>query len=380
LNILVIKPSSLGDVVQALPVLKSLHEKYPGARIDWLVNDALADILLDNPRLRAVLRWDRASWRTPTQFFRAVRNAASIVRRLRAARYDLVIDLQGLFRSAVLAALSGGKVTVGFADGREMSPWFYDEKIEAPRDQMHSVDRYVLAAAGETSDPKEFPINFSASDTERAKTVLHRLGYDHEKLLVILVPAARWPTKRWPSNSFASLAHRFVEDYGVQVGIIGSRGDALLAQHIASLADCETIDFSGHTTLKQLAYLLSKAAVVVGNDSGPIHVAAAVGAPVVALYGPTSSLRTGPYGTQHTVLTAGLACSPCFSRTCNSLAECMTAIPVDAVFLACEPYLKKRKTEMEADSRGHHGPDKPAPFRNAVRKDSGEPSSSSRTT
>ncbi len=380
MNILVIKPSSLGDVVQALPVLKCLHEKCPGARIDWLVNDDLADILLDNPCLRAVLRWDRASWRTPRQFFRAMRNAASVVRRLRGARYDLVIDLQGLFRSAVLAALSGGKVTVGFADGREMSPWFYDEKIEAPRDQMHSVDRYVLAAAGEPTAPKEFPINFSASDIEQAKTVLLRLGYDHEKPLVILVPGARWPTKRWPSNSFASLAHRLVEEYGVQVGLIGSRGDALLVQHIASLAGCETIDFSGHTTLKQLAYVLSKAAVVVGNDSGPIHVAAAVGAPVVALYGPTSSLRTGPYGTQHTVLTGGLACSPCLSRKCSSLVECMTAIPVDAVFLACDPYLRERKTEPEAASRGYHGPDGPASSRNAVRRDSGEASFSSQPT
>ena len=164
---------------------------------------------------------------------------------------------------------------------------------------MHSVDRYVLAAAGETSAPREFPINFSASDTERAKTVLHRLGYDHEKLLVILVPAARWPTKRWPSNSFASLAHRFVEDYGMQVGIIGSRGDALLARHIASLADCETIDFSGHTTLKQLAYLLSKAAVVVG-----VGVAAGVGLVVAAEVGVTGG------GVAVTKMTTGVGDGP----------------------------------------------------------------------
>jgi heptosyltransferase-1 len=342
-NILIIKPSSLGDVVQALPVLKSLQHEYPDARIDWLVNDELADILLENPYLHAVHRWDRTSWRKPQCLFNALRNAAGAVRELRRAKYDVVIDLQGLLRSALLAFLSGGKTVVGFADGREMAPAFYRKKVEAPTDEMHSVDRYVSAVGGDIVAEKEFSIRFSAEEVQGAEALLHQVQYGSDKPLALFVPSARWPTKRWPPESFAALAERVVGKEVAQVGVVGSGGDRVLTERIASLAECHVMDFSGRTTLKELAYLMSKADVVVGNDSGPMHLAAAVGSPVVALYGPTSALRTGPYGRNHTVLTSGLPCSPCFSRKCSSSAACMKSISVETVFEACLPYCEKAK-------------------------------------
>ena len=349
MNILIIKPSSLGDVVQALPVLKLLRRKYPHARIDWLVNDALADILLDNPYLHTVHRWDRASWRQPRRFVRAFRNAASVVRRLRQTDYDVVIDLQGLLRSALLAFLSGGKTVIGFANSREMAPMFYRERVAIPTENMHSVDRYVLAVGGDVTHEIEFPMGLPRKDERSTEALLDRMGYDNGKPLVIFAPAARWPTKRWPAQNFAALAEGLVKKQGAEVGFVGSPGDAVLARRIVSLSRCRMMDFSARTTLKQLACLLREADVVVGNDSGPIHVAAALGTPVIGLYGPTSPLKTGPYGRTHTVLTSGLRCSPCFSRTCSISAECMRAISVESVFEACRPYLDKAKRK-----RGSH--------------------------
>jgi lipopolysaccharide heptosyltransferase I len=354
MNILIIKPSSLGDVVQALPVLEVLHERFPSAQIDWLVNEEIADILSGNPFLRTVHLWDRASWRKPRLLPAAMGRTARLLRELRRARYDLILDLQGLLRSSLMARLSGGREIVGFADARELAPLFYHRKVRAPVAAMHSVERYVLAVGGNPSRGKQFPIVFSAREKQAANTLLARADYDINRPLVIFVVGARWATKQWPPENFAALAEKLAASDGAQVALIGSRSEAPLASRIASTCRCPMLDFSGKTTLKQLAYLFQRAKVVVGNDSGPTHIAAAVGTPVVALYGPTSPVRTGPYGEQHAVLTSSLPCSPCFRRMCKLGTPCMTDISVEAVYRACKPFLQKREdavTQQRTDCR-----------------------------
>ena len=342
MNILIIKPSSLGDVVQALPVLEVLRETFPSAQIDWLVNEEIGDILSGNPYLRTVHLWDRASWRTLRLLPTAIRGTARLLQRLRRERYDLILDLQGLLRSALIARFSGGKQIVGFADAREMAPLFYHRQVRAPVGDMHSVERYVLAAGvrGQGSGIREFPIVFSEHERHAAERLLAELKRDATCPLVVFVVGARWETKHWPPENFAALAEQVVGRHGVEVGLVGSRGDSPLARRIASMCGCAMLDFSGKTSLKQLAYLFQRAEVVVGNDSGPIHIAAAVGAPVVALYGPTSPARTGPYGEPHKILTTSLPCSPCFRRTCNLGTPCMREISVETVYRACEPFLQ----------------------------------------
>ncbi|MDP2896775.1 MAG: lipopolysaccharide heptosyltransferase I [bacterium] len=354
MNILIIKPSSLGDVVQALPVLKVLHERYPGAHIDWLVNEEIADILSGNPFLRTVHLWDRTSWRKPRLLPAAIRRTARLLRRLRRERYDLVLDLQGLLRSSLMARLSGGREIVGFADARELAPLFYHKKVRAPVAAMHSVERYILAVGGNPSRGRQFPIVFSAREKQSAERLFTQAKRDTARSLVVFVVGARWATKQWPPENFAALAEKLAASDGAQVALIGSQSEAPLACRIASTCGCAMMDFSGKTTLKQLAYLFQGAKVVVGNDSGPTHIAAAVGTPVVALYGPTSPVRTGPYGEQHTVLTTSLPCSPCFRRTCDQGTSCMTDISVESVYRACKPYLQKREhavTQQRADRR-----------------------------
>jgi heptosyltransferase-1 len=339
LKILIIKPSSLGDVVQALPVAKRLQEKYPDARIDWLVNKEFGDILSGNPSLHTVYLWDRENWRRLQTFSAALGHASGVVKNLRAQRYDLVLDLQGLFRSGLLASLSCGKRIVGFADAREKAAVFYHQKVDAPVREIHSVERYLLAAGVKPSGDEEFPIVFSSEDTASTENLLTEMGYEQDRPLAILVPGARWESKRWPPGNFVSLAERLAENQIAQVGFAGARGEKRFLEENPPQTDCRIMDFIGKTNLKQLAYLLKKADIVVGNDSGPTHIAAAVETPVVAFYGPTSPRCTGPFGPDHSVLKSRRKCRPCFSRTCDRAAVCMADISVQEAYEACAKHL-----------------------------------------
>jgi heptosyltransferase I len=322
------------------------------------VNKESGDILSGNPYLRSVHLWDRASWRKLRLLPEAIRKAAGVLRELRRARYDLVLDLQGLFRSALLARLSGGKRIVGFEDAREFAPLFYHRKVRAPVGDMHSVERYILAAGGRDQGPgvREFPIVFSERESQAVENLLTDARRDVTRPLVVFVVGARWETKQWPPENFAALAETLVTSQAAEVALVGSRGDSPLANRIVSACRCPILDFSGMTTLKQLACLFQQAKVVVGNDSGPIHIAAAVGAPVVALYGPTSPARTGPYGEQHKILITSLPCSPCFRRTCELGTPCMREISVETVHRACEPFLHTHEDPLTRQQAGHTSP------------------------
>lgn len=326
-RILFIKPSSMGDIVHALPTLAALRRRYPQAHIAWLVKRQWAGLL---ERVEGIDRvWavepGMAGW-------------LSVAPRLRAERFDLAVDLQGLFRSALMARLAGCPVRVGFANGREGSPFFYSLRVPVPTQEMHAVDRYLLAAdalGAARPTPPQFHFNISPADREQVSDVLVRAGVRAGLPWIAMNLSARWPTKRWPLDSFAAVADRLHEEGAGPVVLIGGPDDRADAKTMKALAKTPSIvDVTGLTPLDRLPALLQAASVLVTNDSGPMHVAAAVGTPVVALFGPTSPVRTGPYGTQHRVLTHPLPCSPCFSRRCTHAIdrECLTGIaPAEVV-------------------------------------------------
>jgi len=320
-RILFIKPSSLGDIVHALPTLAALRQHYPQAHIAWLVKRQWADLL---ERVEGIDRvWavgpGLAGWLSETS-------------RLRAERFDLAVDLQGLFRSALMARLAGCPVRIGFANGREGSPWFYSQQVAVPTSEMHAVDRYLLVAdalgAARPATP-QFRFNISQVDREQVSDVLSRAGVRAGSPWIAMNVSARWPTKRWPAESFAAVADRLHQEGAGPVVLIGGADDRADAQAMKALVKTSSIiDITGLTPLGLLPALLQAASVLVTNDSGPMHVAAAVGTPVVALFGPTSPVLTGPYGTRHRVLTHQIPCSPCFSRRCRHSVdrECLTGI------------------------------------------------------
>lgn len=319
-RILLIKPSSLGDIVHTLPVVSAIKGQWPDAHLTWLVKRQWAELV---ERVEGV---DRVWPVDPT-----VRSWVTQGSALRAERFDLAIDLQGLFRSAALARLSNAPMRVGFANGREGSPWFYTHRVPVVNPDMHAVDRYLLVPSElgiALAQRPRFSFRLLDEDLATVRPLFERGGHSIDKPWVAINFGARWSTKRWSLASFAAVANQLYESHREPVVIIGSTADRQHVDQFLTQLQRPFIDVSGAVPLRCLPALLSKAAVMITNDSGPMHIAAACETPVIAMFGPTSAVRTGPYGTGHRVLTGTVPCSPCFSRTCrhDPEMECLRSI------------------------------------------------------
>jgi len=335
-HILFIKPSSLGDIIHAMPACAAIRRAYPKARLTWLVKRQWAGLV---DRIDGVDRvWPVES---------TLKGWLSQVSPLRAERFDLAVDLQGLFRSAAIGWLGGSSLLVGFANGREGSPWFYSRLVPVPQLEMHAVDRYLLVAkavgAVESGAP-EFRFRIPQTDYEEVDRLLSRSGVTPEMSWVAMNVSARWPTKRWPAASFAEVADRLQQEGCGAVVMIGGPDERADVAAVNGMMKTPAIDLAGVTTVGLLPALLSRASLLITNDSGPMHVAAAVSTPVVALFGPTSAVRTGPCGVGHRVLATEISCRPCLSRTCHNPVqlECLTRISHEQVFVAVRDQLAVR--------------------------------------
>lgn len=336
-RLLIIKPSSLGDVAHALPTVAALRRRFQTARLTWLVKREWAEVLEGNPDIDEVLAVDLSFSGWP-----------AAIQRVRAGRFDLVVDLQGLLRSALLSKVSGAPVRVGFANGREGSPWFYTDRVPVPILGMHAVDRYLLiprflGASAEPPPVSDFPLPADPAADDRVSALLASEHIRSGTVLVAMNPTARWATKQWSPASCAETADRLQQQGDVRVVLIGGGEDRVVGERVIRHMRTVPIDLIGKTTLKELIALLRRALVLVTNDSGPMHLAAAVGTPVVALFGPTDPARTGPYGPGHVVLRSGVPCSPCFSRRCTNanLMECLTTIRAEQVVEAATKLMNR---------------------------------------
>jgi lipopolysaccharide heptosyltransferase II len=270
-----------------------------------------------------------------------------VVPPLRAAAFDLVIDLQGLFRSGAITWLTGCPTRVGFANAREGSPFCYTQRITVPTADMHAVDRYLRIASAVGATPKgapEFRIGLPSTDRERVDRLLKGRGVAPGAPWIAINVSARWETKRWPSKHFAAVADALQQERLGPVALIGGPDDRAATQAVLREMHTTPVDLTGQTTPELLPALLASASLLLTNDSGPMHIAAAMGTPVVALFGPTSPLRTGPYGAEHRVLRSGVPCSPCFSRTCRNPVpfECVASLDPKTVIEAVREYLALR--------------------------------------
>ena len=335
-RILIIKPSSLGDVIHALPTLAALRDRFPSAHIAWLVKRHWAGVL---ERVEGLDRiWPVES---------GLQGWLRIVPPLRAAAFDLVIDLQGLFRSGAMAWLTGCPTRVGFANAREGSPLCYTQRVTVPMSDMHAVDRYLLIASAVGASPKgtpEFRTRLPSTDRERIAQLLKGCGLVPGAPWIAMNVSARWDTKRWSPEHFAAVADALQEEGLGPVALIGGPDDRAASQAVLRSMHTTTIDLTGQTSPELLPALLASASLLLTNDSGPMHIAAAMGTPVVALFGPTSPLRTGPYGAEHRVLRSEVPCSPCFSRSCRNPVqlECLATIDPKTVIDAVREQLALR--------------------------------------
>lgn len=346
-RILIIKPSSIGDVVNALPFLSSLRRRYPDRHIAWLVEEEAAELLLGHPLLDRVIVSGRRRWarevRTPFRGSTALQEIVTLIAELRQGRYDLVVDLQGLLKSALMVICTGARFRVGLAGSREGSERALTHVVPLPPGPLHAVDRYLEAARFLGADPlsKAFVFPSRPEDGARAEALLAEAEVRPNAVVVALNPQARWRTKLWDEERFARLGDVLARRHGARILVIGSSSDLLRARRLASHMSLAPFVATGRTDLKVLIALLQRIDLLVTVDSGPMHLAAALGTPLVALFGATDPRLIGPYGGDGVVLRVPLPCSPCSKRRCQIETDrlCMRSISVEEVAEAASALL-----------------------------------------
>ncbi|WP_020588406.1 lipopolysaccharide heptosyltransferase I [Desulfobacter curvatus] len=341
MNILIVKMSAIGDVIHTLPALNALRDHFPEARITWLVEEAAADLVIGHPSVDNVIvskrkRWIRSLF--SSSFPSALIKILSFIRALRETEYDMIIDFQGLLKSGVMVMLARGKKRIGFDKGMEhaeCSHLFYNHRIAPVSMEIHALKRglMMIQALGVKADKVEYRLPVTPGARAAVHTLLKKNGIPAKEKFICINPQATWETKLWDNGKFADLSDRIQEQYGARIVFTGGPEDRPVIDTIISMTNKTCVNLAGLTTLKMLAALYEQADVLVTTDTGPMHLGAAAGTRVVAIFGSTAPWRTGPYGSDHVVVRSAGRCSPCFNRECEH-RTCMHDISVDQVMSA----------------------------------------------
>ncbi|MDE3041432.1 MAG: putative lipopolysaccharide heptosyltransferase III [Nitrospirota bacterium] len=334
-NVLIIKLRYLGDVLLATPTVRAIKVARPDVRVTMMVNRGTEDVLSGNPDLDEIMVLDKGSlaaqWR--------------LIAGLRRHRFDTVIDLTDGDRSAFLSWISGAPVRIGFNDEHRWRGRCYTQVVQPVPCVRHRIDRDLEALkpmgiqAGST-DPQLW---LTPEEENSGNQLLDQLGVQRSQSMVILQPGARYWFKAWPADRFAELADRLTAEYHCQVLIGGSAQEANLAHQIVHAAKCRPIVLAGQAGIKTFAAILKRSVLFVGNDSGAMHIATAVGTPVVALFGPSNPQEWGPRGGACEVIYKELDCRACFHPTCQRGDQnCMKLIAIDEVMAAATRLLGER--------------------------------------
>ncbi|MFQ5461251.1 MAG: lipopolysaccharide heptosyltransferase II [Phycisphaerae bacterium] len=335
-RILLIKPSSLGDIIHALPVLHGLRRRFENAQIDWLIGKPFVPLLAGHPEISELIPFDRKRFGRVGRSWSATKEFTRFLRSLRQRRYDLIVDIQGLFRSGFMARATGAAVRIGFRDAREGAWIFYNRHLTPATKDMHAVTRNWLAAAplGFADAPIRFDLGENASCGQEARALLQTAPAAPATRWVAVIPGARWETKVWPPDRFSQTIDRLQATSDIRCVLVGGPDDVDLCAGIARACTSSPLNLAGKTTLPLLTGVLREADCILGHDSGAMHLGAALDRPLVCITGPTNPIRTGPYQRLDDVLRLDLACSPCYLRRlaqCGHQHQCMRDLSVDMI-------------------------------------------------
>ncbi|HEG43567.1 MAG TPA: glycosyltransferase family 9 protein [Phycisphaerales bacterium] len=302
-NILILKPSALGDIVLALPALASLRASSPEAKITWFVRPEFAPLLNSVPNLDDMIIFDRKLlgkwWCCPKAFAELVR----LVTKLRKGEFDLVIDLQGLLRTAIFSWFTGCKKRFGMKKARELASIFYTHKISLEDNAVHVIDCYekIITATGAS----KITLNYDLSPTPEAVESVTKLLAEYELTYgnyIVFIAGAAHSHKCWPPEYFAALAERINAEFTLPVIAIGTKTEKQIIENIKANTNVPIVNFAGLTDISQLVAILSGASLTVTNDTGPGHIAVALGKPVVMIFGPTNPARINPYRCKNAIV------------------------------------------------------------------------------
>ena len=341
-RILIVKPSSLGDVVHTLPLVHAIKRCFPSCYIGWIIQGPFMAILESDPAVDEIIPISIPSTSEPGAgawtVVRAATATAATLRRLRTRfknrPYDIVLDLHASFRSGLLGLANPNGVRIGFADAKELNTFFQHRKIDPGPGAVHAVDKNMAFAQHLqcAPDAADFRIITSRAAAQRARAFLVESGGSPGDRLVYANTATRWESKHWNVKAWAELADLLTERAGASVIFAGGPGDLSYINEITALMKQTAHVAAGRLNLADAAALMELCSVYVGVDSGPMHIAAFAGIPVVALFGPTDPAKVGPYGTGHKVIQrTSLDCLACRKRRCDD-RKCLQGITASEVF------------------------------------------------
>ncbi|HHW20993.1 lipopolysaccharide heptosyltransferase I [Thermodesulfovibrio thiophilus] len=317
-KLLLIKPSSLGDIVHSLAFVNTLKENFPSIKIHWIVSNGFEDILTKHPLIDRVIVINKDKWKSFKHLDFTIKEFSRLKKQLKKESYDIAVDLQGLLRSGIITWLSKAPIRVGFKEARELSHIFYNKKVSVSIDK-HAVLRYLEVARflGCRVNSVKFPL-------PHVKTPEWLEEFEN---FVVIIPSARWQSKNWPVSYFVELIKMLPYNFL----IIGTKFDETRASEIEKYSEGKAKSVAGKTSLKDLISLLNKSLFVITPDTGTMHLAVACGKNVVAIFGPTKAERTGPFGNGHLIIQSEASCSPCFKKSCSNL-KCMESITPEMVY------------------------------------------------
>jgi len=331
-RILIVKPSALGDIVHSMPFLYALKQRFPWARIDWVVAHGLHTFLEGHPMINRLWVINKDQWKKPARLRLTLKEINDLRRGLAEQHYDVCIDLSGLFRSGVISAFSKAPVRLGFKESDEGSPLFYTHKIHGSMN-IHAIDRYLEIACfmGCCVDKVKYPF----APYNPVSDIMKQLPDQY----AIICPSAGKPANRWHASKFGALASML----DLPAVVIASASEADIALAVEQSSKGNAVSIAGKTGLKDLLPVIAKSRYFICNDTGPMHIAAALDVPVFAIFGPANPVRTGPYGFIHTVIQKDLECSPCYAHTPCRHYRCMEELTVPEVFEKIQYALKNKK-------------------------------------
>ena len=336
-RILIIKPSSLGDIVHCFPLVDEIRRSLPGAEVDWVANTEYVSLVKRYPGVRKVIAFPRSRWGKPT-FLQDLR---FFLTSLRENRYDAVVDAQGLLRSALIARACRSNVRIGSSEAREGAPRFYSRIVypENGKGVVHAVHKnlHLLEALGITPQYSTEKLIYDSSDQDRIDQILREVAPDFSGDFFVLHPGAKRSIKRWPALYFSNLLDSLYRVFpSIRPVLIGSRDDRSLLEEINGRTRAKAVLLSGKIPIDLLPLFFEKALFYVGNDSGPLHLAVMAGVPTVSFYGSSTPERTGPFdggSGNHVVLGDKVPCSPCgdFQKHCDH-QSCLVGVTPEAAF------------------------------------------------
>lgn len=333
-EILIIRLSSIGDVIHCTPVAEALKAAWPECKITWLVGEVCADLIKYNPYIDHRLIWSRERFEKHLrayEFTQAYSMWSHLQTELAAKTYDVVLDIQGLFLTGLIARQAKTCRRIGLQDARELNPLFMTETAKPLG--KHITERYlgVLSPLGITLVTRNMTLIVPAAAKQFAQSYLREQNVTVQDKLAVFIPGTTWLTKNWPPEHFAAAAKMLAQD--CKIMLCGSKNELSMGQEIAARAGVPVINAIGQTNLLEMAALLEQAAVVVAGDTGPLYMAAALGTPTVAIFGPTNPATYTPPGNQNAFVVSKRDCSFCHKTKCRlGSSACMSSVqPAEVV-------------------------------------------------